>query len=329
MTDESVVQVVDAAVAKLQTEEPSDVLIFNGPIDHTGYHLVLENTKVTRATTITLLMTTPGGDAGFAFRIARALACRYTKVRLLICGPCKSAGTLIAIGANEIVMHDTAELGPLDVQIRKRDELLQRESGLDIIQSLDHLTHATIDAFRNTFLEIAEKSGLSTRLCADISSNLVTQLYGNIYSQIDPIRLGSVVRANAIAMHYGEMLGSPNLKNGALEQLVLGYPSHDFVIDRDQASQLFQRVRAPTPGEHDLIRAVEVALRIPQFDEHFIVRLDKPAPEATNAEQQQQDNAAPVSDGKAAGSGATPTRGVGKDVSPPSRVAGSDPPATS
>lgn len=317
------------AIQGLVAEDPTDILLYNGPIDRVGYQEVLDKTQTTSAPTITFLLTTPGGDAGFAFRIARAMTCRYEKFRLLVCGPCKSAGTLIAIGAGEIVMSDLGELGPLDVQIRKRDELLQRESGLDVIQSLDHLTGAAITAFRNTFIEVAANSGLSTRLCADIASNLVTQLYGNIYSQVDPIRLGSVVRANAIAMEYGQRLGSKNLKPDALSRLVLGYPSHDYVIDREQAEELFLRVRSPTKGETALIQAVQEMLSEAKFDEHVVIRLDPARPQQEtpkhgDSNANATEAAAPkVGDQPASGSGTDATRSVGADVPAPAPGAGS------
>jgi ClpP class serine protease len=41
-----------------------------------------------------------------------------------VSGYCKSAGTLIALGANELAFGEHGELGPLDVQIAKRDEVL-------------------------------------------------------------------------------------------------------------------------------------------------------------------------------------------------------------
>jgi hypothetical protein len=267
---------LSAAVAAVNAESPTDLLLYNGPIDNEGFEQVVENTNARQADTVTLLLTTLGGDAGAAYRIASLLCHRYKKFRLMVSGMCKSAGTLIAVGSSEIVMTDTGELGPLDVQIRKRDELLQRESGLEMVQGLQNLTHSAIDAFRDTFLEIASGSGLSSRLCADIAANVVGHLYGNIFSQIDPIRLGSLVRANSIAMQYGEKLGTKNLKPDALRRLVLGYPSHDFVIDRPQANDLFQNVRPPTQAESELVSLVQVLLRHPNDEDHEIARLDDP-----------------------------------------------------
>jgi hypothetical protein len=43
-----------------------------------------------------------------------------------------------------------------------------------------------------------------------------------------------------------------NLKPDALSRLVAQYPSHSFVIDRDEAQSLFQTVRAPSEFEEAL-----------------------------------------------------------------------------
>lgn len=64
-------------------------------------------------------------------------------------------------------------------------------------------------------------------------------------SQIDPIRLAEVERSLRIANKYGERLKTRNLREGALEELIVAYPSHGFVIDRDEARQIFKRVGLP------------------------------------------------------------------------------------
>ena len=56
-----------------------------------------------------------------------------------------------------------------------------------------------------------------------------------------------------IAHDYGERLSTDNVKPEALNQLVAGYPSHSFVIDRKEAETLFRRVRRPTDEEKALI----------------------------------------------------------------------------
>lgn len=63
------------------------------------------------------------GDPNAGYRIGRALQHNYDDVTLLVVGPCKSAGTLIAIAANKLVIGDMGELGPLDIQLKKMMKL--------------------------------------------------------------------------------------------------------------------------------------------------------------------------------------------------------------
>ncbi len=68
---------------------------------------------------VDLLLHTPGGDVDQAERIV--LLCRKrvgdAEFRVIVPDSAKSAGTLIAIAADEIVMGDPSELGPIDPQI--------------------------------------------------------------------------------------------------------------------------------------------------------------------------------------------------------------------
>lgn len=166
---------------------------------------------------------------------------------------CASAGTLMAIGANEIVMPDSAELGPLDVQLSKPDDLVARISGLTPTKALASLREEAFTCFESVFLEIQRKSRyrITLRTAADISVRLTSGLYEHLLSQIDPFRVAEIQRDNAIAMEYGRRLNRRNnLKPKALERLVGGYPAHQFVIDRQEAADtLFERVREPVGYE--------------------------------------------------------------------------------
>jgi hypothetical protein len=64
-----------------------------------------------------LAMETPGGLPAAAFKIARLLRNSFNKITVLVPFTSYSAGTLIALTADEIVMGPVSNLGPLDVQI--------------------------------------------------------------------------------------------------------------------------------------------------------------------------------------------------------------------
>ena len=230
-----------------------DLYFYRGEINREGYSQLCRLLDP-KNENCGLVLSTYGGDPDAAFRIARALRHHYPKGKLTVFIPdfCKSAGTLVAVGASELVVFDEGELGPLDVQLSKQDELIERSSGLDIMQGLNVLREETLEAFKRYMLDITFGSRqISVRTAADMATKLVTALYAPIYGQIDPIRLGQIQRAISIADHYGEKLNeyAKNLKDGALRKLILSYPSHGFVIDRKEARELFENVRAPSELE--------------------------------------------------------------------------------
>lgn len=224
-----------------------DIISYAGEINLKGYEAVCNLLARKKADTALLVLSTPGGDPHAGFRIARALQHTYDSFDALIPGSCKSAGTLVIIGAKKLYLDDMSELGPLDVQVKKSDEVVGRNSGLDILQAVNYLQSQAMNAFRGYLLELTRDAGLSTKVASDISSKLTTGLYEPVFAQIDPMRLAEMQRAMEIAFAYGNRLNdkSGNLKAGGLSQLVTGYPSHGFVIDRKEARTIFVEVEKP------------------------------------------------------------------------------------
>lgn len=67
---------------------------------------------------IDFYLETPGGSGEAAEEIARFLHKKFEEVRFLICGEAKSAGTILAMSGDSIMMTDTGSLGPIDAQVR-------------------------------------------------------------------------------------------------------------------------------------------------------------------------------------------------------------------
>lgn len=209
---------------------------------------------------LTLVLTTNGGDAHSAYRMARLLQRQYKYIRLLVAGRCKSAGTLVAIGADEIVFGPWGELGPLDVQLAKKDELVFVSSGLDTMQAFTLITAQTYSAFQYYMLQtiVRSQGAISFKMASDIASRLATGLMTPLAAQIDPHRLGEVDRLMAIATAYGVRLDRGNMKEDGLAKLVNGYPSHAFIIDMNEAEDaLFNKVTAASIDEARVIMSIE------------------------------------------------------------------------
>jgi hypothetical protein len=171
---------------------PSDVRILSA----------IRNRKQKRKNLLVIL-TTPGGLADSAYRIGRGIQHHYKtldpqpdqrgKFYLFIPRWCKSAGTLLALGADGLVMSQMAELGPIDAQLRKEDEVGDWTSGLTAIEALTTLQEKAASLFLKQFKEMrfARETRFSTRMATDIAARITTGLLDPIYAQIDPMRLGS------------------------------------------------------------------------------------------------------------------------------------------
>jgi len=64
-----------------------------------------------------LILETPGGSGEVAEDIVRLLHGKYEEVAVIIPGYAKSAGTIIAMAGDEILMEPASALGPIDAQI--------------------------------------------------------------------------------------------------------------------------------------------------------------------------------------------------------------------
>lgn len=226
-----------------------EVFLYYGDISRLGYHQISEayEKKPGKKDKVCIVLITHGGDPDAAYRIARATNHHFKTVEILIPDICKSAGTLLCIGAHKLIFGDRGELGPLDIQLSKPDEMFESMSGLDIIQAVNALGNQVLTSFRAYLIDIREGSRIRTKLAAEIAARLADGFITPIASRIDPLTLGEHQRAMQIAHGYGERLNAmvDSLKPEALIKLISYYPSHGFVIDRKEASELFKCVTAP------------------------------------------------------------------------------------
>lgn len=228
-----------------------DVIYYSGQITTAGYTKLCKELTKHRATlseTAMLVVATPGGSPDAGFRIARALQHSYPQgFDALVPRYCKSAGTLVLLGARSLYMADESELGPLDIQVKKGDELYGRSSGLDITQAVEFLKGQALVSFTEYMQKLVEQ-GLSTKVAADISVRLVQGILNPIAAQIEPLRVAEMQRATGITFSYGDRLAhtGKNVQGRGVAELVTGYPSHGFVIDRKEARDIFISVNSPT-----------------------------------------------------------------------------------
>ena len=251
----------------------ADILMYNGSIDRgIAYHVISLCRKRNRRENLFFILVTPGGDANAAYRIGRCLQDKYNKLTIFVPGWCKSAGTLLAVAANELVIGDFGELGPIDVQRIKSDEVWQRSSGLTEESAISTLETALAKSFQDFVSKIRDMSQaqIGFRAAAEVVSPMIVGAFAPIFGQIDPLMIGESARAMRVASDYGHRLDikGRNLQSReSMENLVSGYADHGFSIDRQEAEQLFNNVSVPNTELEAIFSAIGKAAVIPIDDE--------------------------------------------------------------
>lgn len=280
MTDDSI-DIVDLANA-VADEHDAVVLLYSGSIDNAGFGRLLSELQPSEMRpyrpNVVLILTTNGGDANAAYRIARTLQRTFEKFLIYVPAYCKSAGSLIALGASELVMEHVSELGPLDVQLLQQDEIGQRRSGLVVRTAFEGLATETFDVFEHIMMNIKLKSAgvVSFETASRIASSISASVMSPVYAQISPDALGNDLRDLHVATQYGVRLAhyGGNVNSGTVEHMVSGYPSHDFIIDFQEAEQLFETVSLPNENLENLTNAIG-PLVYSEHDPHVVGRLDE------------------------------------------------------
>ena len=139
-------------------------------------------------------------------------------------------------------------------------------------------------------LKIRTQGRMTMKTATTLATELAIGVMAPVVSQIDPMHVGEVSRAMKVAKEYGDRLSkdTKNLQSEALEKLINHYPSHSFVIDREEAKELFKTVRAPSDQERALIDEFGSTLVSKPLSDGITFAVSRPKSEVTNAGDQQK-----------------------------------------
>lgn len=191
--------------------------------------------KIGEQDNLNVLLYSYGGDARTAFHIGRLLqAYSNKKLQIYPLREAKSAATLIASAADNMVMSELSELGPMDPQI-KLPSIERRFSPLAIKHSLE-LLHGEISNGHDLIVKT-----LAERLP-------------------DPLSLGEALKSLETGKDYlrkllvSRMFAGDSEKAAAVaEQLVLGYPDHGYCIDFKEAQDIGLVVQEVPDNQRDAL----------------------------------------------------------------------------
>jgi ATP-dependent protease ClpP protease subunit len=213
-------------IRDIETQSPTLLCYVAGlkaPVDRVdtlGFVDMLHN--VTPGEPIDLLLHTPGGDVDAAEKLITLLQSTVGEtgiVRIIVPDFAKSAGTLMALGANSIVMSDSSELGPIDPQVS-----LKNGNGNDV-------NHSVL-----TYLNAYVTAQDALRANPDDAANRIT------FEKFDPtlVRKFSSVkdRARLFAENLLKRRGANFSKIASDLMDVSAYPSHGQMIGWEAARNI-------------------------------------------------------------------------------------------
>ncbi len=85
--------------------------------DKDGFYEIIRNIK---SKAVDVFLHSPGGSAEATESIVKILRKKFETVRFIVTGAAKSAATMLALSGNAILMDSSAEVGPIDPQVRVR-----------------------------------------------------------------------------------------------------------------------------------------------------------------------------------------------------------------
>ena len=182
-----------------------------------------------RETRVDVLLHSTGGDPLAAWKLMSVLRERFESVAVLVPFTAFSAATLFSLGADEIVMHPHASLGPIDPQITISSANGSRDFSFE-----------DVGAFLR-FLK--EEVGLTEQ-------SYVTAIVDKLFSVVDAVHVGGAKRASELSTEVGERLlrmhmTGPEERGRAreiAENLNKSFFAHGDAVSRTRARELQLKV---------------------------------------------------------------------------------------
>jgi hypothetical protein len=187
---------------------------------------------------VDLLIVSLGGDPTVSWRVISMLRERFERVGVLLPYTAFSAATLLALGADEIVMHPYSNLGPVDPQLtvvkRRNDPNGQGEP--------EEINFAAED-LRNYFDFVKNDVGITDQEERAKAFELVTR-------DIGAISIGGAKKSSYLALSMGEKLLNMHMKDGSKAKAIISalntnFYHHGYPVGRREANEIGLPITSP------------------------------------------------------------------------------------
>ena len=216
---------------------------------------------------ISLVLHTNGGDTSAAWRLINLIHTFCDEFEVIIPSKALSAGTLISLGANKVVMTKQAALGPIDPSLNHPlSPIMSGPPGQRVPVSVEAV-RGYIDA---------AKDDLGINDPAVLGNILV-----DLANKVHPLVLGQIFRTRSQIRILASKLLSRQVKNKEKLKKIIDFlcaesGSHDYTVNRREAEEMGLAVEKPSEDLYATIHALhqsyceEMQLLVP-YDPYSLV----------------------------------------------------------
>jgi hypothetical protein len=250
---------------------PTMVLVAHPICGHPNHYLApLRKLMATcESEELDLVIDSGGGDIKGAYLLIRELRRKFTRLAAFVPFWAKSAATLICLGADELVLGELGELGPLDVQVeeRQKGDFPRFRSSLERFKALEQLQKHSLETFNIVVSTVLEASGMRPLDVCTIAAEFTARVCSPMYSQIDPDALGQNARDLEVGLQYATRVLNryrselpKDTRDEIARALVREYPSHNFPVDLEELEEIGLPARSATDKEAPILDELGAAI---------------------------------------------------------------------
>ena len=239
---------------------------------------LLEQIGVTER--VSLILHTDGGQTLAAWRLINLLRMFCDDLEVLVPSKALSAGTLMAIGADRIIMTKQAALGPIDPSVNNP---LNPQAN---IGGQPKQVPVSVESVRGYLAAAREELEIK-------DEGALTSVFLGLTNHIHPLVLGEIFRSRAQIRFLARKLLPVQVKDeeqiaSIIDFLCADSGSHDYTINRREAAELGLKVEKPSEELYSMLRRIhldfveELKTREPYTPQAYLhgVAINQPVPYA-------------------------------------------------
>lgn len=198
---------------------------------------------------ISLMLHTNGGDTAAAWRLVNLLHTFCDELEVIVSAKALSAGTLISLGANNIIMTKQAALGPIDPSINHPLN--------PIVPNAPHVkAPVSVEAITG-YLDAAAELGIKD------AANL-TQILLDLSNKVHPLVLGQIFRSRSQIRFLAKKLLKRQVNDEQKIKEIIDFlcaesGSHDYTINRREAREMGLNIENPSEELYGLLRKLHLS----------------------------------------------------------------------